>query len=84
MAELFDAAGDGEIEGNQGGGRTRGTHRVIDLFKPALEAIDQDQLRALDGESLGDGRAEPARGAGYEREAPVKLPGHGSGEFGQQ
>ena len=67
-----------DVEGNQRRMAADGLHRIVDFLQPADGAGQQDQLGALFGEALGDGRAQAARSTGHERDAPGEPSfGHG-------
>ncbi len=68
-AQLIDRLPGGEIERHQGRAAARGAYPVVDLLERARGARDQDEARALGGETFGQRRAQPPARAGDQRDA---------------
>ncbi len=66
--ELVDPIELAQVEGHQRGAATGGADRVVDLLETPDRARREHDMRALAGKALGDGSADPARGARDERD----------------
>ena len=68
-AQPVDLLAVAEVHGHERRGLSRcALHGVVDLLQAAGGAGDEDEPRALGREAPRDGRADPARGAGDERD----------------
>ena len=66
--QLGDRFAVGEVERGDGRGAAGGVDAVVDRFERAGGAGDQDDMRAGGGQRFGGRRADPAAGAGDERQ----------------